>query len=313
LFSPRSHDALPGLEMNGPAVGYPTKVQMADYLASYAEHFRLPVRRATEVTSLRRKPHGFELETRQGDLLCATAVVVATGAFQQSKVPPFAAGVAADVAQFTAQTYARPSQLPPGPALVVGGGGTGRQIAWELASVRSVWLSTGRSPMITPARIFGRDLMWWIDRAGALRADRESLVGRLLRRRDAFPGLYLRDAGLRRRGVRVVGRTVGTDGHRLHFADGACGAFASIVWAIGYEDDASWVRIPEAVDATGAFVHERGASPVPGLYFVGRSWQTCRASALVCGVGDDAARTVMAVRHHCSEARSPSMNDDTSA
>jgi putative flavoprotein involved in K+ transport len=62
-----------------------------------------------------------------------------------------------------------------------------------------------------------------------------------------------------------------------------------VVWATGYRDDATWVAIPEAADADGTFRHRRGVSPVPGLYFVGRSWQWTRGSALLAGVGDDAA------------------------
>jgi hypothetical protein len=37
------------------------------------------------------------------------------------------------------------------------------------------------------------------------------------------------------------------------------------------------------------FLHQRGISPVPNLYFIGRSWQWTRGSALFAGVGEDAA------------------------
>jgi putative flavoprotein involved in K+ transport len=52
------------------------------------------------------------------------------------------------------------------------------------------------------------------------------------------------------------------------------------------------VAIPEAKDAQGQFLHQRGVSPVPGLYFIGRSWQWTRGSALLAGVGDDAAYVI---------------------
>jgi len=41
-------------------------------------------------------------------------------------------------------------------------------------------------------------------------------------------------------------------------------------------------------DEGGNFIHEEGISPVSGLYFIGRSWQRSRGSALVAGVGEDA-------------------------
>jgi putative flavoprotein involved in K+ transport len=39
----------------------------------------------------------------------------------------------------------------------------------------------------------------------------------------------------------------------------------------------------------GRFIERGGVSPVPGLFFIGRSWQTSRGSALVTGVDRDAA------------------------
>ena len=62
-----------------------------------------------------------------------------------------------------------------------------------------------------------------------------------------------------------------------------------MLWATGYRDDSKWVAIPEVKDAHGTFVHQRGVSSVPGVYFIGRSWQWTRGSALLHGVGDDAA------------------------
>jgi hypothetical protein len=59
--------------------------------------------------------------------------------------------------------------------------------------------------------------------------------------------------------------------------------------ATGYHDDGKWVTIPEIKDASGGFVHQRGVSPTPDLYLMGRSWQWMRRSALLASVGDDAA------------------------
>ncbi|HKO24057.1 MAG TPA: hypothetical protein VJY65_04875, partial [Chloroflexota bacterium] len=56
----------------------------------------------------------------------------------------------------------------------------------------------------------------------------------------------------------------------------------------GYRDNSAWVAIPEVKDAHGTFVQWHGLSPVPNLYFIGRSWQRLRGSALFLGVGADA-------------------------
>jgi putative flavoprotein involved in K+ transport len=43
------------------------------------------------------------------------------------------------------------------------------------------------------------------------------------------------------------------------------------------------------LDRDGRVVHRRGVSDVPGLYFLGLSWQHTRGSALLGFVNDDAA------------------------
>lgn len=63
----------------------------------------------------------------------------------------------------------------------------------------------------------------------------------------------------------------------------------SIVWATGYALDFGWLQVP-AFDEKGRPVHDKGVAKVPGLYFVGMSWLSCRASAFIWGVWRDARR-----------------------
>jgi putative flavoprotein involved in K+ transport len=62
----------------------------------------------------------------------------------------------------------------------------------------------------------------------------------------------------------------------------------SIVWATGYALDFGWLKL-DAFDEQGRPIHERGVSVVPGLYFLGLSWLSRRASAFIWGVWHDAA------------------------
>jgi putative flavoprotein involved in K+ transport len=63
----------------------------------------------------------------------------------------------------------------------------------------------------------------------------------------------------------------------------------AIVWATGFALDFGWLKV-EAFDARGAPAHRQGISEVPGLYFLGLSWLSRRASAFIFGVEQDAAR-----------------------
>ena len=62
---------------------------------------------------------------------------------------------------------------------------------------------------------------------------------------------------------------------------------ATIVWATGFSYDFSWIDFPVR-DETGYPVTDRGASSVPGLYFMGLNWMVTRKSGLLYGVADDA-------------------------
>jgi putative flavoprotein involved in K+ transport len=42
-------------------------------------------------------------------------------------------------------------------------------------------------------------------------------------------------------------------------------------------------------------IHERGVSPVPGLYFIGFPWLNSRKSGLIYGITEDAERIVNAI------------------
>ena len=289
LFTPRAYSALPGLPLEGDPDGYPGKDGIADYLERYAGPFDLPVLVETGIRSLARLDGGFRARTDVGEIIDARAVVLATGAFQRPAIPASSEQLSPDVLQLAPETYKRPAQIPSGRVLVVGDGATGRQMALEVAATHEVLLATGRPRRVSPQRILGRSIFWWMDRLGILRASRETRVGRYLISADPFPGKDLELGRLRRQGIRVVGRLSNIDGNKVGFASGETAQVDAVIWATGYKDDSRWVTIPEVKDGHGEFVHWRGVSPVPGLYFIGRSWQWTRGSALLAGVGDDAA------------------------
>ena len=85
---------------------------------------------------------------------------------------------------------------------------------------------------------------------------------------------------LERRATRVSGRTVG-------FEDGGELKVDAVIWATGYRPDYSWIDLP-IFDPDGRLRHRRGVTDVPGLYFLGLTWQHTRGSALIGWVKDDA-------------------------
>jgi putative flavoprotein involved in K+ transport len=286
LFTPSQYDALPGMAFPAPADTYPTKDPVADYLQAYAAAFDLPVRLNAQVTDLRRVGDDFEVGTADG-IYQARQVVVATGPFQVPFVPPQAAKLDPSVTQVHSADYRNPQALPDGPVLVVGGGNSGFQIAEELAATRQVDLSIATTYPTLPQRLAGRDLFWWLTRLGLLRVTVTSRPGRRMSRRDFVIGTNRRR--LERAGVRFRPRLVDADGRTARFADHSLlEDIGVVVWATGYRPDYAWIHIPEVV-REGHVVHRWGVTKVPGLYFLGLSWEHTRGSALLGFVNDDAA------------------------
>ncbi len=73
--------------------------------------------------------------------------------------------------------------------------------------------------------------------------------------------------------------------HQLNLADAG---ITTIIWATGYALDFGWVKM-DLWDERGRPVHQRGVTQVPGLYFLGLSFLSRRASSFIFGATDDAA------------------------
>lgn len=288
LFTPRAFSALPGLPLSGDQDGYATRDEFADYLETYAQHFQFPIRLGVKVNRLEKTTEGFLIKLENGDRVSSQSVIIATGPFQVPKVPKLAKQLPADLPQFTAATYKNPSQLPAGTILVVGDGATGRDIASELSATHLVLLATGRARRLLPERILSRSIWWWLDKLGILRVSTNSLLGKYLRKVDPFPARGRDSNSLRQKGVRIQKYVTAIDGQNVQFANGDTAVIDAVIWATGYHDDTGWVALPEVIDNAGNFIHKAGVSPLPNLYFIGRSWQRTRASALITGVADDA-------------------------
>ena len=171
--------------------------------------------------------------------------------------------------------------------LVVGGGNSGFQIAEELAAGRQVDLSIGASYPMLRQRLLGRDLFWWLTRLRLMRVPAQSRLGRRVQARGEFIiGTSRRT--LERAGVRFRPRLVGAEGRTVRFDDGSTLDVGVVVWATGYRPDYSWISIPGVV-RDGRVAHRRGVTDIPGLYFLGLSWQHTRGSALLGFVNDDAS------------------------
>jgi hypothetical protein len=174
-----------------------------------------------------------------------------------------------------------------GHVLVVGGGHSGFQMAEELAATGTVDLAVGKRVPALPQRLLGRDLFWWLSGIGFMNVSTDSRLGRKLAKRDVLIGSSPRR--LRRSGVTLRTRLTSAKGRRAVFEDGSELDVDAIVWATGYRSDCTWIDIPTIKDERGGIIHRRGVTDVPGVLFIGLTWQHTRGPALIGFAHDDAA------------------------
>lgn len=284
LFTPAGFTHLPGLAFPAERSELPGKDAVADYLATYAERFALPVEFETPVRRVRRHGEGF-LVVAGSRRYRARSVVLATGAHAAPLVPAFADQLDPAIAQVHSSDYRRPEQLPTGTVLVVGAGNSGAEIALDLAADRTVHLAGRDVGYVPNLGTWTYSVMQRLGKVGAALSQR-GLRGGADPLGKIKPG-QLEAAGIRRR-PRVDGVR---DGLPL-LSDATTVDTDAIVWCTGSRPDYTWLDL-DVLDERGRLRHTRGVvADEPGLYAVGLPYQRSITSHLLGGVGADAKHVV---------------------
>jgi len=300
LFTPARYDALPGFRFPARGDSFPTKDEMADYLESYAEHFRLPVQTGVRVSRLSRQNGRFVIEA--GSLRFeAENVVVAMANYQKPRRPIFAESLSPCIRQLDAHSYRNPSQLQAGGVLVVGVGNSGADIAIDVAGSHSTLLSGKESGSI-PYRIetfMARFVFVRIIRfIGHHILSLATPIGRKQRSKflhRAAPLIRVKPQDFETAGIQRVGRVIGERNGQPLLEDGRTLGVRNVIWCTGFDPGFSWIELP-IFDESGDPLHDRGVvAGAPGLYFLGLQFLYSMTSATVHGVGRDAEHIADAI------------------
>ena len=254
LLTPNWMTRLPGFHYRGDDPdGFMTKSEVIQFLSDYQQTISAPISTNTSVSCVRKTASGFNVKTNQGDWSC-DAVVMATGASSEPKIPEIAAAVPSRVAQLNALQYRNPDQLCQGDVLVVGASASGAQIADELQrSGRQVTIAIGDHVRL-PRTYRGRDIHWWMDTIGQL-DERYDEVDDLTRARR-LPSLQLVGSPQRRdldlnaltdTGIELVGKFLQVTPSKAQFSGGPAHLIANA--------DLKQARLLDRIDE---FVAEQG-------------------------------------------------------
>jgi putative flavoprotein involved in K+ transport len=298
LFTPGRYSGLPGMPFPGSPFSYPTKDETADYLEAYAREFELPVRTGVKVDKLSKVGARFEVICDEYTLV-ADNVVVATGAYNNPRVPPFARELDESIVQLHSKEYRNPSQIQEGGVLVVGAGNSGAEIAIELAPHHQTWLAgrdTGQEPTRAgslPDHLFTPIL--WFTATRVLTVN--TPFGRKVRDHFFDPPRGIPLGRVRRKdfaaaGIERVPRMTGVRNRFPVLEDGRALEVSNVIWCTGFTPNYDWIDLSLPAH-NGVPIHDRGiVESCSGLYFVGLPFLYSLSSALLGGVGRDAEHIV---------------------
>ncbi len=299
LFTPGRLNSLPGMPFPGDPHALPTKDEVADYLEAYAARMALPIRTAVRVGDLwpGEDGQGFRISAGNRDFH-ANQVIVATGAYDRPRVPEFAAELDPTITQLHSSEFRSTAQLREGRVLVVGASNSGAEIALMAAREHHTVLcgrDVGKMPFRPEdrlARAFDTFFWFFVNNIATI----DNPIGRRAQpsiRDHGLPLDRVRPRDLVEAGVeRTYARVTGVQDGQPLLDDGTTLDATNVVWATGFHPDHSWVHFPVA-GPDGWPAQRRGLSTVvPGLYFIGLPFMYAGGSALLGGVGRDAAYLV---------------------
>jgi putative flavoprotein involved in K+ transport len=316
LFSPARYSALDGMPFPARPDAFPTKDEMAEYLAAYAAQFALPVRTGVTVDKLFRQDGRYVVMA--GDRRFeADNVIVAMASYQKPRIPLFARALDSKILQLHSREYRNPSQLRAGGVLIVGAGNSGSEIALETAAHgHKTWMS-GRHTGHLPFRIEGflarHVLLPFAFRFVEHRLLSTSTpIGRRFRPRiisQGGPLVRVKPKDLAAVGVEWVGPTIDVRDGSPMLEDGRICDVTNVVWCTGFRPDFSWIDLP-VVGTDGEPMQRRGVvASAPGLYFVGLHFLYALSSAMIHGVGRDAKYVANHIAYRLAAGERPAHAD----
>jgi cation diffusion facilitator CzcD-associated flavoprotein CzcO len=321
LHTVKRLSALPGLPFPDRYPRYVPRQALVDYLAAYAEHYGIAPHLGEEAVAIAPAEGGWQTTTATGRSFVSSAVVVATGANCQPRLPTFA-----NQAQYRghvvhSRAYRNALPFAGQRVLVVGMGNTGAEIALDLAEHGVRAAISVRSPLnIVYRDVLGRPTQQtsialsklpvaWGDAIARLLCD--LTVGDLRRwgiqTSPVSPLRQLREHGktpvidvgtlarIKRGEIKVRPGIARFTQHGVAFADGTEDPFDAVILATGYLADIGrlFPNSKVAIDRNGMPVDVIGQGALAGVYFVG--FDIRQPGGLLRAIGAQAMQVAAAI------------------
>jgi cation diffusion facilitator CzcD-associated flavoprotein CzcO len=296
LHTDRDHSGLPGLPMPRDYPTYPSRVQLIDYLETYAAHFDIRPVFNVEVLRVVQDGTRWRVETA-GEAIDAPIVIVATGIAHAPHRPSWPGIEAFGGSIVHSSDYRNATAFTGQRVLVVGFGNSGGEIALDLAEAGIDVAIAVRSPVqVIPRDLLGLPILFWVIlyrhlparlvdaiNAPVLRLALGNFEKLGLRRAARGPRRMVEEAGrvplidigtlaaIRNGSIRVREGIDRFAGETVRFANGVAEQFDALILATGFRPDLRRL-IPDndgLFDSHG-MPRVTGKPAAPGLYFCGQ-------------------------------------------
>ena len=297
LHTIKALSALPGVAFPDHYPRYVPRQAMVDYLSAYAETHRIAPHLGEEAVAITPAQGGWQTATATGRRFISRAVVLATGANCQPRVPAFEGQTSYRGRIVHSHAYRDAARFAGQSVLVVGMGNTGAEIALDLAEQGVRAALSVRSPInIVHRDVFGRPTQLtsialaklpnaWGDALAAVL--RNLTVGNLhrwgLQTSPVSPLRQLREHGktpvidvgtlarIKRGDILVHPGIERFTPLGVRFVDGTEESFDTVILATGYEAQVQrlFPATPIRIDRNGMPIDVIGRGALAGLYFVG--------------------------------------------
>ena len=299
LFSPAEYSSLPGRQMPpSKGDGFPTRIEVLNYLEDYENRYRLPIERPVRVQNIEKQPNALRVQTDNGTWL-AKAVISATGTWSKPYIPHYDGAETFRGQQLHSAEYVSPEGLTGKSILIISGGNSGAQIYAELSRVAGTIWATLHPPKFLPDDVDGRVLF---DRASARYGEGSPQGGAPLSDLGDIvmvPSvLEARDRGI----LRSVRPPVRFTEDRVVWEDGTTTAVDAVIWCTGFHpalDHLDGLGIKQT-DGKIAVTGTRSIDE-PRLWLLGYGDWTGFASATLVGSARTARDTVREIER-CVES-----------
>jgi putative flavoprotein involved in K+ transport len=290
LFSPARYSSLPGLKFPGNLNRYPTRDEVISYLIHYAIHYNLNIRTGEKVIGVKKEGSTFEITTENNNVFYSKTVISATGAFSCPNIPVIDGSELFKGKIIHSSQYKNVEDFENQNVVVVGGGNSAVQIAYELSKVSNVSIATRNPISFTPQRFIGKDIHFWLKVTG---------IDILSYGRKFSMNTSVIDTGVYKQAIlngnpenKPMFKSFIEEG--VVWRDGIEEKVDSIIFATGFRPNVNYLSsLTSAIDQFGNPIHIKGVSAtIDGLYYIGLSGQRSFSSATIRGVGGDAEYVV---------------------